>query len=174
VLALFCFLVEGVMVDWTAIYLQSVAGASLETAVAGFGAFSLAMTICRFLGDFAVRRLGRIRTVQFGGMLAALGLTLAMAAPLPLPAMIGFALVGIGLANVVPVLFSAAAGMRGVPSSVGVAMVATLGYGGLLMGPPLIGFGADIVGLRAMLIVLIGFAFTVTLLSRSAFERSTV
>jgi len=53
-------------------------------------------------------------------------------------------------------------------------MVATLGYGGLLMGPPLIGFGADIVGLRAMLIVLIGFAFTVTLLSRSAFERSTV
>jgi MFS family permease len=174
VLALFCFLVEGVMVDWTAIYLQSVAGASLEAAVAGFGAFSLAMTFCRFLGDLAVRRLGRIRTVQFGGMLAALGLALAMVAPLPVPATIGFALVGIGLSNVVPVLFSAAAGMKGIPSSVGVAMVATLGYGGLLMGPPIIGFGADLVGLRSMLILLIAFALAVTLLSQRAFERSTV
>src|SRR6478609_1093100 len=57
VLAMFCFLVEGAMVDWTAIYLQTVAGASLETAVTGFAAFSLAMTVCRFMGDFVVRHL---------------------------------------------------------------------------------------------------------------------
>jgi fucose permease len=174
VLAMFCFLVEGVMVDWTAIYLQSVAGASLEAAVAGFAAFSLTMTLCRFMGDLAVRRLGRIRTVQFGGLLAALGLALAMLLPLPLSATLGFALVGIGLANVVPVLFSTAGQTKGVAPSVGVAMVATLGYGGLLMGPPIIGFGADLVGLRAMLGLLIAFAIIVTLLSQRAFERSTV
>jgi MFS family permease len=97
-----------------------------------------------------------------------------MLLPLPVPATIGFALVGIGLANVVPVLFSTAGQMKGVVPSVGVAMVATLGYGGLLMGPPIIGFGADLVGLRAMLGLLIAFALAVTLLSQRAFERSTV
>jgi MFS family permease len=174
VLAMFCFVVEGAMVDWTAIYLQSVTGASLETAVAGFVAFSLAMTVCRFMGDFAVRRLGRVRTLQMGGLLAAVGLALAMLLPQPLPATLGFALVGIGLANTVPVLFSTAGQIKGVAPSMGVAMVATLGYGGLLLGPPLIGFGGDIVGLRAMLAVLIVFALATVGLSWRALRPSTV
>ena len=170
VLALFCFIVEGAMVDWTAIYLQSVAGASLETAVAGFAAFSLAMTFCRFMGDFVVHKLGRVRTVQLGGLLAAFGLALALLVPLPVPATLGFALVGIGLANAVPVLFSKASQIKGVAPSIGVAMVATLGYGGLLLGPPLIGFGADLVGLRGMLGLLILFAAMVIALSGRALE----
>lgn len=174
VLAMFCFIVEGAMVDWTAIYLQSVAGASLERAVTGFVAFSLTMTACRFMGDFAVRRLGRIRTVQIGGLLAAAGLVLAMTLPKPLPATIGFALVGIGLANIVPVLFSTAGQIKSIAPSMGVAMVATLGYAGLLLGPPLIGFGGDVVGLRAMLGVLIVFAMLTILLSRQALRPSTV
>lgn len=173
-LAMFCFVVEGAIVDWSAIYLQSVAGASLETAVAGFVAFSLAMTVCRFMGDFAVKHLGRVRTVQVGGLLATAGLAVAMALPRPLPATIGFALLGIGLANVVPVLFSTAGQTKGVAPSVGVAMVATLGYAGLLLGPPLIGFGGDIVGLRAMLGVLIAFALVTVILSQQALRPSTV
>jgi MFS family permease len=174
VLAMFCFIVEGAMVDWSAIYLQTVAGASLEAAVTGFAAFSLAMTVCRFMGDFVVRRLGRVRTLQLGGLLSAFGLAFAMLLPQPLSASIGFALVGIGLANAVPVLFSAAGQMKDFPPSMGVAMVATLGYGGLLLGPPLIGFGGEIFGLRAMLGLLIGFAFVIIILSQQALQRSTV
>lgn len=174
VLAMFCFIVEGAILDWSAIYLQTVAGASLETAVTGFAAFSLTMTICRFMGDFVVRHLGRVRTLQLGALLSALGLGLAMALPHPLPASLGFALVGIGLANTVPVLFSTAGRMKDFPPSMGVAMVATLGYGGLLLGPPLIGFGGEIFGLRAMLGLLIGFAFVIIILSQRALRRSAV
>jgi MFS family permease len=174
VLAMFCFLVEGAIVDWSAIYLQTVAGASLEAAVSGFAAFSLTMTICRFMGDFAVRRLGRPRTMQLGGALAAFGLSLAMIVPRPLPAAIGFALVGIGLANTVPVLFSTAGQMKGIPPSMGVAMVASLGYAGLLLGPPLIGFGGDLLSLRAMLGLLILFALVIIMMSQRALQRSAV
>jgi fucose permease len=162
------------MADWTAIYLETVAGASLEIAVAGFAAFSLTMTICRFMGDVVVRRLGRIRTVRLGGLLAALGIALAMAVPQPLPAMIGFALVGLGLANTVPVLFSVAGQTRGIPPSMGVAMVATLGYAGLLLGPPLIGFGGDLIGLRPTMCLLILCALTIIVLSRRALHPATV
>ncbi|KLK93695.1 hypothetical protein AA309_07540 [Microvirga vignae] len=174
VLAMFCFVVEGAMVDWTAIYLQTVTGADLQTAVSGFAAFSLAMTICRFLGDSVVRRLGRIRTVQLGGLLAASGLLLAILLSEPIPATLGFALVGFGLANLVPVLFSTAGQMPGIAPSVGVAMVATLGYGGYLMGPPLIGFGGDLFGLRSMLGVLILFSLTISILSQRALLATTV
>jgi len=165
-LTLLCFLVEGAMVDWSAIYLQTVAGASLERAVSGFAAFSLAMTACRFMGDFAVRALGRVRTLMAGGLLAALGLVLALAVPQPAVVSAGFALVGFGLANVVPVLFSTAGETPGIPPSMGVAMVATLGYAGLLLGPPLIGFGADLLGLRAMFGLLVLCALLVVLVAR--------
>jgi MFS family permease len=97
-----------------------------------------------------------------------------MLLPHPLPASIGFALVGIGLANTVPVLFSTAGQMKDFPPSMGVAMVATLGYGGLLLGPPLIGFGGEIFSLRAMLGLLIVFAFVIIILSQRALQRSTV
>jgi len=174
VLAMVCFMLEGAILDWSAIYLQTIAGASLETAVTGFAAFSLTMTVCRFTGDFVVRHLGRTRTLQLGALVSALGLALAMILPHPLPASIGFALVGIGLANTVPVLFSTAGQMKDFPPSMGVAMVATLGYGGLLLGPPLIGFGGEIFGLRAMLGLLIGFAFVIIILSQRALRRSAV
>jgi len=174
VLAMLCFIVEGAMVDWTAIYLQTVTGVALEKAVMGFAAFSLTMTICRFLGDAVVRRLGRARTMRVGGLLAAAGLALATLIPQPIPATIGFGLVGLGLANLVPVLFSTGAQIPGVAPSVGVAMVATLGYGGYLMGPPMIGFGGDLFGLRVMLGVLILFSLTISILSQRALRTATV
>lgn len=174
VLTLLCFLVEGAIVDWSAIYLRTVAGASLEAAVTGFAAFSLTMTICRFMGDYAVRHLGRVRTVMFGSLLAAAGLGLALAVPQPLIGSIGFALVGLGLANVVPVLFSTAGETPGIPPSMGVAMVATLGYAGLLFGPPFIGFGGDLIGLRPMLGLLVLLALVIALVSRRVLRSSTV
>jgi MFS family permease len=166
VLTLLCFLLEGAMVDWTAIYLRTVAGAPLEIAVAGFAAFSLTMTICRFLGDIVVHRLGRVRTVMAGGSIAALGLALALAVPQPALATLGFALVGLGLANVVPILFSVAGQAKGIPPGIGIAMVATLGYAGLLLGPPVIGFIGDLIGLRETMSLLIVGALVVVALAR--------
>lgn len=174
ILTLLCLLVEGAMVDWTAIYLQTVAGATLEFAVAGFAAFSLTMTVCRFTGDFVVRRLGRALTLRLGGLLATLGLALATIMPSPVPATLGFALVGLGLANAVPVLFSTAGETEGIPPSMGVAMVATMGYAGLLLGPPLIGFGGDLLGLRPTLCLLVLFALVITALSRRVLHPSPV
>jgi MFS family permease len=174
VLTLLCLLVEGAMVDWTAIYLQTVAGATLEFAVAGFAAFSLTMTICRFTGDLVVRRLGRAHTLRLGGVLATLGLALAIALPYPMPTTIGFACVGLGLANAVPVLFSTAGETKGIPASMGVAMVATMGYAGLLLGPPLIGFGGDLMGLRTTLCLLVLFALIITAMSERVLRPSTV
>lgn len=171
IFAMLCMVVEGAMVDWTAIYLRNVAGAELQTAVMGFAAFSLTMTICRFMGDFVVARLGRALTLQLGGGLAGLGLMLAILFPTPTAAMIGFALVGLGLSNAVPVLFSSAAEVDGVPPGVGVAMVATLGYGGLLMGPPLIGFGGDHFGLRVTLGGLVICAAVIVLMSQRALRH---
>lgn len=166
VVALLCLLVEGAMADWTAIYLQTVTGAALETAVAAFAAFSLTMTAGRFVGDQVVRRLGRVRTVGLGGTLSASGLALAMTWPEPVPATLGFAFVGLGLANTVPVLFSTAGEAKGIAPSMAVAMTATLGYAGLLLGPPLIGFGADLFGLRAMLGLLVACSLAIAFLSR--------
>ncbi|WP_157961467.1 MFS transporter [Microvirga flavescens] len=173
VLAMLCMVVEGAMVDWTAIYLRTVAGAELETAAMGFAAFSLTMTVCRFMGDFLVSRLGRTSTLRLGGVLAGTGLTLAIAMPTPVTALIGFALVGFGLSNAVPVLFSSAAQVDGVPPGMGVAMVATLGYGGLLMGPPIIGFGGDHLGLRMALIGLVACSFVIVLFSRRALRPTS-
>ncbi|MET0743638.1 MAG: MFS transporter [Microvirga sp.] len=165
-LTLMSFLIEGALVDWSAIYLQTVTGASLDAAVAGFAAFSLAMTVCRLVGDGVVRRLGRVRTIRVGAALAGSGLALALLVPDPRVATLGFAVMGLGLANIVPVLFSAASQVPGIPSGIGVAMVATCGYAGLLLGPPLIGLGADTIGLRMALATLVLLALLVFGLAR--------
>lgn len=168
--ALLCMLCEGAMVDWNAVYLRTVAGAPAGLAAAGFAAFSVAMVTGRLIGDGGVRRLGRVRVVRTGAMLAAAGLALAVAMPAPLPASAGFALVGLGLANIVPVLFSAA-GRLGPSPAIGVAMTATSGYGGSLAGPALIGVVAEVAGLRASIALMIVVAGTVALLAGAVQQR---
>ena len=128
------------------------------------------MTVCRFMGDFVVRHLGRVRTLQLGGLLSAFGL-----APGDAPAVSPARRHRLrrwwafGLANAVPVLFSTAGQMKDIPPSMGVAMVATLAMAAVL-GPPLIGFGGELFGLRAMLGLLIVFAFVIIILSQRAFS----
>ena len=160
VAALLCMGCEGAMADWVGVYLTETAHTPQATAPIGFAAFSATMVVGRLLGDNAVRAWGRARVVPWGATLAAVGLALAVADPRLAPATLGFALVGAGLSNVVPTLFSAAAGLAPVPAA-GVAMVATAGYAGLLSGPVVIGAIAQGASLRlgiAFLIVCIGVA----------------
>ncbi len=151
-LCFLAFMTEGAVADWSGVFLRSVAGFSAPAGAAGFAAFSAAMVIARLLGDATVHRFGRATVLTSGALLAGAGLALAIAIPAIGPA--GFALVGLGGANMAPILFSAA-GRAGPAASTGVAAVATLGYGGMLLGPPLIGVLADAIGLRFALGILV-------------------
>jgi MFS family permease len=150
-LAFLCFAIEGAVADWSALFLATVKGAGEAAAASGYALFSLAMTICRLTGDRVVARLGARTILVGGGALMALGHALALASPWPLVGAVGFALVGLGAANVVPVVFSAAGRTPGVIPSVGVAAVATLGYTGFLIFPPILGFVGKALGLPAAL-----------------------
>jgi MFS family permease len=154
VAALLCMICEGAMADWTGVYLAETAKAPQAMAPIGFAAFSAAMVVGRLLGDNAVRAWGRARVVRWGATLAAGGLALAVVAPGLAAATLGFALVGVGLSNVVPTIFSAAAGLAAVPAA-GVAMAATAGYAGFLSGPVVIGAIAQSASLR------LGMAFLI-------------
>jgi hypothetical protein len=148
----FCaLLAEGAVGDWSAVYLHDDLGASPAVAGAGFAGFSLAMAAGRFGGDRLVTGLGRRRLLRLSGGLAAAGLAGALVVGRPEAAVVGFALVGLGLANAVPILFGAAGRVPGLPSGTALAAVATTGYGGFLAGPPAIGFVGDAVGLPAAL-----------------------
>ena len=141
-LALLCFAVEGALVDWSALLLQQRTGATAASAALGYSAFSVAMAACRFAGDRMIVRFGAVRVMVIGGLAMFAGLALAVWSTHFLLSAVGFALVGLGAANVVPLLFGAASRIPGMSAGSGVAAVATLGYGGLLLAPPILGWVA--------------------------------
>jgi MFS family permease len=157
----FCALIaEGAVFDWSAIFLAGPAGASPGTAPLALAAFSLTMGVGRLAGDPLAERLGS-RAVATGGLgLAATGLGLALLAAAPAPSAAGFAVMGIGLAAVFPLALRAAG------SGPDLAAVSTLGYTGLLAGPPLIGLVAEGVGLRAALGLIVALCAVAALLAR--------
>lgn len=166
-LAFFGLVGEGAMADWSAIYLRTSLATSVATAAIGFGAFSIAMALGRFAGDAVVARIGRIRTLVGGAALATCALALPLVVHTVWASFVGFALVGLGLANVIPVTFGIAGRMRGLGAGVGIAGVSTVGYAGFLVGPPVIGFVSDVVGLRLALgIVALGIAAIAVLAPR--------
>ncbi|MFH9938280.1 MFS transporter [Streptomyces murinus] len=131
---------EGAMADWGALHLKQDLTASAGTAAAGYACFALAMTAGRLSGTALLGRLGRARTVIAGGAVAAVGMLLGSLAPSVWTALAGFAITGLGLANIFPVAIERAGALAGAS---GVAIASTLGYGGMLLGPPMIGFMAD-------------------------------
>ena len=152
--AFLCLIVEGAVADWSAVYLATVVNVAQGAAASAFAAFSVAMTIGRLTGDQIVRWLGARLVVTGGGVLAAVGLGVAVAFPSFAPATIGFALVGLGLANVAPTVFSAA-GRFGRSPAAGLGMVVSFGYVGFISGPPFIGSVATAFDLRTALGLLV-------------------
>lgn len=150
-LALCGLLAEGAMADWTAVYLRDVLATSPGTAALGFAAFSLAMAAGRFAGDALTRRWGAARVLRVSSVIAALGLASALLLHDAAAAVVGFGAVGLGIANIVPLVFSAAGRTRGITPGTALAAVATLGYLGWLAGPPVIGLVAEALGLPAAL-----------------------
>ncbi|RFU85066.1 MFS transporter [Streptomyces triticagri] len=131
---------EGALADWGALHLQDDLHAGPGIAAAGYSLFALTMTVGRLSGTLLLERLGQTRTLVAGGATAAVGMLAGALAPTVWAALLGFAVTGLGLANIFPVAIERAGALAG-PS--GVATASTLGYGGLLLGPPMIGFMAD-------------------------------
>jgi len=171
VLALCALLAEGAIGDWSAVYLMDSRGASQSVAAAGFAAFSLAMAGGRFAGDHVARRLGAACLLRLSGALAAGGLLLALIVKEPVIAIAGFGLVGLGVANLIPVIFSAAGRAYAVAPGHGLAAVATTGYVGFLAGPPAIGLAAEVAGLPAALGIVALACAAVAIAARLAGDR---
>jgi fucose permease len=149
---------EGSAGDWSAVYLKDNLGATAGLAALGFAAFSVTMTLGRALGDRLINRFGVVAVVRVCGLLATVGLALALATPVPAAAIAGFTVFGAGLSIVVPQVF--AAGGRADPfhPGSGLAKVVGLGYTGMAAGPAIIGLIADKIGLHLALLVPLALA----------------
>jgi predicted MFS family arabinose efflux permease len=169
VLCFVVFLVEGAMLDWSAVFLTEKRAMPSAQAGFGFACFSLAMTLGRLTGDAIVKKLGPRVIVAGGGSLATLGIVLTTLVPSWQISLGGYALVGIGCSNIVPVLFSAVGRQRRMPQSVAVPALTTLGYAGILAGPAAIGFIARHSGLVAAFLWVAALMAGVAISSR-AFE----
>lgn len=134
------FLAEGAVLDWSAVFLSDERGLDEAYAGLGYAAFALTMTIGRLTGDAIVRRLGAKRVIVIGGLLATAGMLLATLLPAWETALLGYALVGAGCSNIVPVLYTAVGKQTVIPEHIAVPAITTLGYAGILAGPALIGF----------------------------------
>lgn len=149
-----CVMTEGAMADWTAVFLVG-AGATPAVGALGYAAYSMAMAGCRFTGDHLVRQTGDRAVLIGSALLAAVGQAIATASGAPWASILGFTAVGLGLANVVPLLFRSAAKTPGMEEQVALALASGIGFFGFLVGPPLIGAIASATGLRTALALLI-------------------
>jgi MFS family permease len=164
----FCILLaEGAMADWTAVYLRQVLSAGPGTAAAGYAVFSAAMAVFRFLGDAVTARLGPLRTLRAGSLVAAAGLLAALCAFTATWSFPGFALAGAGFSVIIPLVFGSGGRVEGISPGAGIATVTGIGYAGFIVGPPAIGFASQLVTLRYALGIVVACCLTSALLAKS-------
>ena len=142
VLCFIMYLGEGTIRDWSALFMTVERGVEPSRAGLAYGCFSVTMVLGRLFGDRIVQRFGDARILFWGSLCAAAGFGVVIAAPWAWASFLGFAVVGIGVSNIVPVLFSATARQTFMPLSLAISAVTTIGYSGVLTGPALMGFVA--------------------------------
>jgi MFS family permease len=145
---------EGSVTDWSALYMSSEVGSPSGAAAIGFSSYALMMIVGRLVGDSVVRIIGRPRIILYGAAMLFIGIGLAIGPASEPAAVAGFALVGLGVANMVPAAFSASAAAASSPS-LGIAMSATMAYAALLIGPPVFGAIATVSSLRLAFAILL-------------------
>ncbi len=166
--ALFSMVPEGAVLDWGALYLRNELNASVQLSGFAYAAFSLTMATMRFAGDIVRDRLGAVKTLRICTVTAMIGLLIAGFAPSATFVIIGFAIAGIGISNMVPIAFSAAGNLPGMAQGIGLSVVTTMGYSGILVAPSAIGFIAEHVGLATIFAALPVLHIVVLLLSNLA------
>jgi fucose permease len=171
IMALLSMIPEGAVLDWAALYLRQELGADLATAGFAFAGFSGTMAAVRFLGDGVRNRFGAVTTLRASALIAAAGMLTAGLAPSPWLAIAAFAICGLGIANMVPIAFSAAGNQKGLSSGAGMSVVSTMGYSGILLAPSAIGFVGEQTGFGPIFVavsVLLIVVFLMSGLARSA------
>jgi len=171
-LAFLALFAEGVLMDWSAVYARAEAGAAIALAPLAYAAYSLAMAAGRLLGDAVIARLGAARVLRLSGLLAAAGVGLVVfiqALPATFP---GLVIAGLGLSNLVAIIFGAAGRAHPGGAGPGVATASTMGYLGFLVGPPLIGLISAVAGLPAAFALVIIFGLVISTAGVAVLRRS--
>jgi MFS family permease len=166
VLCFIVFLTEGAMLDWSAVFLVSARQMDASYAGLGYAAFAATMTVGRLTGDVIVNRFGGAWVTLIGGLCAAAGIAISLWVPAWPAALLGYALVGAGCSNIVPVLYTAVGRQTSMPQSAAIPAMTSLGYAGILMGPAAIGFISHVTSLPLALAVLIPLLLVVALSGR--------
>jgi predicted MFS family arabinose efflux permease len=172
VLAALGLIAEGAIYDWSVLYMQQELHSPQQQAALAYASFSAAMAAARFGGDALRARFSPAALLLGSGLLAAAAMTLVLLTHLPWVALLGFAGVGVGFANVVPILFGASARVPGVEPASGIAAVSAVAYLGFMAGPAVIGLLARASSLTAALYVVVVFAVALAASARFT-ERGT-
>jgi MFS family permease len=152
-IAFLAMMAEGCMFDWSGIYFKKVVEAEPAWIALGYVAFMGSMATGRFLTDRMTSRFGKVTVIQFSGLMIFIGLMIAVIWPTVLMATLGFLVVGFGVASLIPVSYSIAGRSKLYSPSVALALVSTIAFFGFLIGPPLIGFIADLFDLKVSFIL---------------------
>jgi MFS family permease len=164
VIAFCCLSAEGCMFDWSGVYFKQVVKAEGSLISLGYASFMIMMATGRFVGDNLAQRFGRKLMVQVSGILIFIGMMIAVLFPSLITATIGFLIVGFGVSSIIPLMISTAGKIKEVPSGIAIATVAGVGFFGFLMGPPLIGYIAQLSGLQYSFAVIALMGLGITLM----------
>jgi len=155
---------EGTMFDWSGVYFREVVKAPHSLVIMGLSTFMVMMAIGRFAGDRVISRIGRKRTLQLSGIVIFSGLMISVLFPYLVTATIGFFIVGLGVSSVIPTVYSTAARSAKAAPGMALAGVSSIGFLGFLMGPPLIGYIAQISSLQYSFAVVAFFGLFVSIM----------
>lgn len=148
IIGFFSMATEGAMFDWSGVYFKEAVGAPQNLIIVGYASFMVMMAAGRFIGDFVIGKIGRKRTLQISGILMFIGMMTSAILPEFWICTMAFMLVGIGVACNIPTVYSLAGKNKKVSSGVALAMVSSISFLGFLLGPPLIGYVAELSSLR--------------------------
>lgn len=168
-LGVLCFIMymgDGVVLDWGALFMTTTKSISADTAGLSFAIFSVAISIGRLFGDRLVEWLGIRKMMTSSGIIAAIGFVIVMEAPSAWIAFAGFVVVGLGAANLIPLLFTIASRQKKMPVPQAISSVTTLGYLGLLVGPAMMGFIAHATSLYVVFGIVAALMIFVSVTSR--------
>jgi len=175
-LGMICFctaMAEGAMADWSSLYYRQVLQDQNRVSTTGYTAFTFAMAIGRLMGDRLIQIFRYRNTLIFNGVLISSGITIALLWQVPVAVIVGYALVGLGVSSVIPIVYMIAGKSRTMAPAAALATVSTIGFTGFLIGPPVIGFIAHETSLRFALILVVVLGFIIVLLAGKAVKKNS-
>jgi MFS family permease len=155
---------EGIMFDWSGVYFKEIIKAPGALVVLGYTTFMISMASGRFLSDFLVAKYGAKKVLIISGLVISTGLYMAVLLPYIIPCMISFMMVGFGVSNVVPIIFNIAGNNKNVPTGIALTVVTSISFLGFLIGPPIIGFIAELTSLKYSFAIIGVFGVFISLL----------